>query len=466
MKIRFIQFIVLFSFYIYSDLSAQEKENHPNIIFYLADDQDLLDYGAYGNPKVYTPAVDEISKEGIRFNNFYTSQAICAPSRSQIFTGMFPVKNGCMANHLPVKSDLKTVIDYMGEAGYDVVLAGKGHVKPNSVFRWSKYFKSIDHRYLPIEEIDKFLDNTDKPFCLFIASDFPHGPYPKNSKYTKEDIYKLPYDKGNFKNFKKGYYQNIYNDNLQLEKVLQMIKSKGLKDNSVFIYASDHGISGKWGVSEQGLKVPFVVRWPGVIKPNTVSNTMLSFVDVLPTLLDIAGVVDIPNDIDGKSFKKTLKGDESQVHEYIYSLATKQNIQNCKVFPSRAVRNKKYKFIRNYNSMEVVNSNLGENPVINHFIKIGAESFPNVPYEELYDLELDPYQQNNLIDNINLIDVKNELINALNSWMIEQGDFLLKGKMPLIKPTLHPLDRVSNWNKVDGNYIDKLSESDYTVKHY
>ena len=116
--------------------------------------------------------------------------------------------------------------------------------------------------------------------------------------------------------------------------------------------------------------------------------------------------------------------------------------------------------------MEGVDSNLVENPVINHFIKIGAESFPNVPYEELYDLELDPYQQNNLIDNIELIDVKNELINALNLWMIEQGDFLLKGKMPLIKPTLHPLDRVSNWNKVDGNYIDKLSESDYTIKHY
>ena len=118
-----------------------------------------MDYGTYGNPKVYTPAVDELSKEGIRFNNFYTSQAICAPSRSQIFTGMFPVKNGCMANHLPVKSDLKTVIDYMGEAGYDVVLAGKGHVKPNTVFRWSKYFKSIDHRYLPIEEKALFLLN-------------------------------------------------------------------------------------------------------------------------------------------------------------------------------------------------------------------------------------------------------------------------------------------------------------------
>ena len=123
MKIRFIQLFLIFSLFISSDLLSQEKAERPNIIFYLADDQDLLDYGVYGNPKVYTPAVDEISKEGIRFNNFYTSQAICAPSRSQIFTGMFPVKNGCMANHLPVKSNLKTVIDYMGDAGYDVVLA-------------------------------------------------------------------------------------------------------------------------------------------------------------------------------------------------------------------------------------------------------------------------------------------------------------------------------------------------------
>ena len=121
-------------------LEAQQVTALPNFIFYLADDQDQLDYGVYGNPKVHTPAVDALANEGMRFTNFYTSQAICAPSRSQIFTGMFPFKNGCMANHLPVKPNIKTVIDYMESAGYDVVLAGKGHVKPNSVFQWSKYF--------------------------------------------------------------------------------------------------------------------------------------------------------------------------------------------------------------------------------------------------------------------------------------------------------------------------------------
>ena len=444
---------------------AQEKPFKPNFIFYLSDDQDLLDYGIYGNPKVYTPAVDALAKEGMRFNNFYTNQAICAPSRSQIFTGMHPLKNGCMANHLPVKSDIKTVINYMKAEGYDVVLAGKGHVKPNSVFQWTKYFKSLDHRYLPLEKLKTYLETTQNPFCLFITSDFPHGPYPKETIYNKSDIFRLPYDKNYIPNFKPGYYQNIKDDNAQLESVLSIVKANNLVDNSVFIYASDHGISGKWGVAEQGLKVPFVVRWPGFVKANTVSDVMLNFVDVLPTFLDIIGAK-IPKDIDGRSFKETLKGSQDPVHKYIYSIATKQNIQACKVFPTRAVRDIRYKFIRNYNSVEVLASNYGENSVVNAFIKMGAESFPNIPYEELYDLEKDPYQKNNLINKPGFSLIKQELSSALNTWMISQDDFLLTHKMPLIKPTLHPLDRVSKWNKVEEDLAGKLIESDYIPVHY
>ena len=149
----------------------KETSEAPNFIFYLADDQDQLDYGCYGNPKVSTSNVDQLAKEGMRFTNFYTAQAICAPSRSQIFTGIYPVKNGCMANHIGVKPDLKSVTDRLQDAGYEVVLAGKSHVKPNSVFNWNHYFGSIKHRYLPLEKIDDYLKNSKKPFCLFITSD-------------------------------------------------------------------------------------------------------------------------------------------------------------------------------------------------------------------------------------------------------------------------------------------------------
>lgn len=458
----YLYLIVLFSFFW---LQSQNSSTSPNFIFYLADDQDLLDYGIYGNPKVHTPAVDALAKEGMRFTNFYTSQAICAPSRSQIFTGMYPLKNGCMANHLPVKPNLKTVIDYMKADGYEVVLAGKGHVKPNSVFQWSKYFKSVDHRYLPLDQLENYLENVKKPFCVFVTSDFPHGPYPKIAEYTNEDIHRLPYDRGNFRKFKTGYYQNIRDDNAQLEQVLEIVKANGFVNNSIFIYASDHGISGKWGVAEQGLKVPFIVRWPGVVEANSVSETMLNFVDILPTFLDIIGA-DIPQDLDGKSFQSTLKGNSDPIREYIFSLATKQNIQKCKVFPSRAIRGKRFKFIRNYNSIEVVESNYGSNPVVNAFIKKGAESFPNIPFEELYDLEVDPYQEQNLINNPEYLEQKNRLSLALENWMIAQNDFLIHKKMPLIKPTLHPLDRNSKWNKVDEDLVGKIEDSDYIISHY
>jgi len=454
--------ITLFSFF---NLQAQDSSTTPNFIFYLADDQDLLDYGVYGNPKVHTPAVDALAQEGMRFTNFYTAQAICAPSRSQIFSGMYPIKNGCMANHLPVKPKLKTVIDYLEAEGYDVVLAGKGHVKPNSVFQWSKYFKSVDHRYLPLDKLENYLENVKKPFCIFVTSDFPHGPYPKTSQYTNEDIFRLPYDKGNFRNFKTGYYQNIFDDNMQLERVLKMVEANDFVENSIFIYASDHGISGKWGVAEQGLKVPFIVRWPGRVEPNSVSHSLLSFVDVLPTFLDIIGA-EIPSEIDGKSFQTVLKGNQKPIHKYIFSLATKQNIQQCKVFPTRAVRDERYKFIRNYNSIEVVHSNYGSNPIVNEFIRIGAASFPNVPFEELYDLSVDPYQKQNLIDNPKFSDQKERLSLALEDWMVTQNDFLINSKMPLIKPTLHPLDRNSKWNSVNEDLAGKLDESDYTPLHY
>ena len=247
----------------------------------------------------------------------------------------------------------------MKAEGYEVVLAGKGHVKPNSVFQWSKYFKSVDNRYLPLDKLENYLENIKKPFCVFVTSDFPHGPYPKISEYTNEDIYRLPYDRGNFRKLKTGYYQNIRDDNAQLERVLEIVETNGLVDNSIFIYASDHGISGKWGF-RASLKVPFIVRWPGVVEANSVSETMLNFVDILPTFLDIIGA-DIPQDLDGNSFQPTLKGNTDPIHDYIFSLSTKQNIQKCKVFPSRAIRGKRFKFIRNYNSIEVVESNYGSN---------------------------------------------------------------------------------------------------------
>ena len=464
-KNRLTYYILLIYLLYFNPFYAQQESKTPNIVFYLSDDQDLLDYGVYGNPNVQTSNADLLASQGMKFSNFYTGQAICAPSRSQIFTGMYPVKNGCMANHIGVKPDIKSITSLLKESGYEVVLAGKSHVKPNKVFDWTHYFPKINNRYLPLEQIDDYLKNVNNPFCLIIASDYPHGPYPQTSNYSKADIFKLPYDPSYIGNHKPGYYQNIQDDNDQLGQVLNMVDNYGLKENTMFIYASDHGLSGKWSLKEQGLRVPFIVRWPGKIKPNTTSETLLTLVDVLPTILEVSNT-EIPSEIDGKSFLETLNGSKMKIHDYVFGVSTRQNIRECKIFPSRMIRGNRYKLIRNFNSVEVVNSNLGDNPVINEFAKIGAESFPNVPYEELYDLEKDPYQKVNLIDNPKYKKTRNILSVALENWMKSQEDFLLDNPISVLKPTLHPLDKNSKWNNVPDDLIGKLSDDDFVKLHY
>ena len=464
-KNRLTYYILLISLLYFNPFYAQQESKTPNIVFYLSDDQDLLDYGVYGNPNVQTSNADLLASQGMKFSNFYTGQAICAPSRSQIFTGMYPVKNGCMANHIGVKPDIKSITSLLKESGYEVVLAGKSHVKPNKVFDWTHYFPKINNRYLPLEQIDDYLKNVNNPFCLIIASDYPHGPYPQTSNYSKADIFKLPYDPSYIGNHKPGYYQNIQDDNDQLGQVLNMVDNYGLKENTMFIYASDHGLSGKWSLKEQGLRVPFIVRWPGKIKPNTTSETLLTLVDVLPTILEVSNT-EIPSEIDGKSFLETLNGSKMKIHDYVFGVSTRQNIRECKIFPSRMIRGNRYKLIRNFNSVEVVNSNLGDNPVINEFAKIGAESFPNIPYEELYDLEKDPYQKVNLIKDNKYKKIRNRLSIALENWMKTQEDFLLEDPISILKPTLHPLDKNSKWNRVPQNLTGKLKNEDYIKLHY
>ena len=464
-KNRLIYYILLIFLLSFNSFYSQQESKTPNIVFYLSDDQDLLDYGVYGNPNVQTSNADLLASEGMKFSNFYTGQAICAPSRSQIFTGMYPVKNGCMANHIGVKPDIKSITSLLKESGYEVVLAGKSHVKPNKVFDWTHYFPKVNNRHLPLEQIDDYLKNVNKPFCLIIASDYPHGPYPQTSNYSKADIFKLPYDPSYIGNHKPGYYQNIQDDNDQLGQVLNMVDNYGLRENTMFIYASDHGLSGKWSLKEQGLRVPFIIRWPGKIKPNTTSETLLTLVDVLPTMLEVSNT-EIPSEIDGKSFLETLNGSKMKIHDYIFGVSTRQNIRECKIFPSRMIRGNRYKLIRNFNSVEVVDSNLGDNPVINEFAKIGAESFPNVPYEELYDLEKDPFQKVNLINNPKYKKIRNRLSVALENWMKSQEDFLLDNPISVLKPTLHPLDKNSKWNNVSDDLIGKLDEDDYVKLHY
>ena len=160
---QFIVFFLLF-YFTFDTFGQYASHSKPNIFIYIADDQNSWDYVTFGNTQVKTTNFDRLVNEGLSFSNAYTSQAICAPSRSQLFTGLFPMKNGCFANHLPVRN-VKDSNDYMTELGYDVVLAGKGHIKPNSVFNWTHYFSTNSDRLISINKVEYYITNTEKP-CM------------------------------------------------------------------------------------------------------------------------------------------------------------------------------------------------------------------------------------------------------------------------------------------------------------
>lgn len=439
----------------------------PNIFIYISDDQNSWDYEIFGNKQVKTNNFDRLVNEGLRFSNAYTAQAVCAPSRSQLFTGLFPMKNGCYANHLPVRN-VKDINDFMNESGYDVVLAGKGHIKPNSVFNWNRYFPTNSERRIPIEKVEEYIVNSNKPLCIIFSSDLPHGPFPKSSDYNNKP---LDYDpslkniSSNIGNYKAGYYKNIEDDNDQLGLVLSMLETVSNLDESIFIYISDHGLKGKWSVRETGLKIPMVIRWPNVIPPNTKNDKLVSIVDILPTIVEVSGG-EKNESLDGKSLIPILQNSNISFRDYIFGIATRQNIQKCYVFPSRSVRDKRYKYIINFNSKEVVKENLVLNKHVNYFIERGANKFNEVPYEELYDLEADPYEHVNLAKEESFLLIKQKLSDVLNDWMISQNDILVQYKMPIIKPTLHPLDRPSKWNNPKKEYQFTLFSNDYIPSHY
>jgi len=426
----------------------------PNFILYIADDQAKTDYGVYGNEKVHTPGVDRLAKEGMLFQRAYATQGICAPSRSALYTGNFPLRNGCFLNHTPVREGTMSLVPELQKLGYQVILAGKSHVSPKKAFPWDQHWRPVkadlgqeggQPERLPIDRIRTFLQNEQTPFCLVIASPLPHGPYPDKPDATLEDVQRLPYHPSpsrNWINKQAGYYENIREDNRQLVAVLESLDTSPHRDNTLFLYTADHGRPGKYTVYEAGVNVPLVIRWAPQIKEDSRSQALVSLIDIFPTLIEAAGG-EAP-DADGRSFLSVLKGEEQTARNYTYSIAENQNIWMPYVFPARMVTDGRWKYVRNPNALSVHEANFGDNEAVNAFIRIGAEKFPDREPEELFDLNADPFEQQNLATDPAHAETLKRLSAELDRWMREQGDYLADGgKVILFKPRHHPLDKAN-----------------------
>ena len=417
-------------------------KDKPNIVLFLADDQGIDDVGCYGNNVIRTPNIDCLAEEGLRFKLAFTPTAMCSPSRSALYTGLYPHRNGCHPNHSRIKPGIKTLPQYLKPLGYRIGLAGKVHVKPKEQF-------TFEYMRFRSEQIEKFITSADdKPFCLIVASHEPHGPH-KQGGYQPDHI-PVPPNKVDTQQTRQqlaNYYTDIDLLDEELGRVLGLLKKHNLDQNTLFVYTSDHGydIYAKWSCYDAGLHVPFIVRWPGNVKPGTVTDAMVSFVDVLPTFIEAAGGKP-PEHIDGRSFLPVLLDHKNKHHDVVFGTHTTRGIISGRAYPIRCLRTRTHKYIRNLNPegmfqcvsthghdyKEIDNGVWGswkDKAKTDAFAAQRIKMFQHRPAEELYDLTKDPYELKNLAGDPAHQKLLTSLRKKLDAWMKQQGDRGMEAEM-------------------------------------
>jgi len=335
------------------------KASKPNVIFYLTDDMGWADPSCYGNTEVKTPNIDQLAAEGMRFTQFYSASPICSPSRTGFTTGMYPARwnishylNTREGNRKAEQADFldpraPTLARALKSAGYATAHVGKWHMGggrdvndapwpkeygfDESWTTWEGMGPGIDSdadckgKFKQYERTAKFVDkaidfikrNKEKPFYLNIWPNEVHDPHIPDPEFLPK--YETASKKGeaNFNAVLDKY-------DSQFGRLMNFLKAEGLAGNTIVVFSSDNGpnppfkdhrrtggLRGmKWSLYEGGIRMPFIVKWPGKIPAGKVDEqTVCGAVDLLPTICALAGV-EVPktHELDGEDMSKAWQG--------------------------------------------------------------------------------------------------------------------------------------------------------------
>jgi arylsulfatase A-like enzyme len=429
----------------------------PNLLMIYPDELRADAMGCSGNPAIKTPYFDRLAEEGVRFEKAFTSFPLCTPFRASLFTGKFAHSTGCCANHLPIDLDQEFLPQIMKDNGYQTGYIGKWHLdggsKPGFIpkerrlgfdhfvgfnrghyYLNSIYFKDTDQpyhcpRYEPdfqTDQIIEFMENAlendaDKPFFGFICYGAPHFPmnmpeYLKNL-YSPDEVPIAPktadpetqmeliadlqrndfplasgsWGEGtehhgsleseeNVRKYLAEYYGMVSNVDHNIGRILNWLDKKGIADDTIVIVVSDHGdMAGEHGyycrtkktAYSAAANVPLLIRYPRRFHKNTVVSSLVDpSVDTMPTILEALSI-DLPEQVHGKSYLSLLEGDSPYPRkEVMYEIIKQTEGEERFPIPERGIRTDKYLYVR-------------------------REDGPKL----LIDLEADPFELNNLVDN-------------------------------------------------------------------
>ena len=353
---------------------GKSKKSPPNIVFIICDQMRADTVNCFGHRNTRTPNLDKMAAEGALFENYFSNSPVCAPSRVTLFTGQYPHQHGQRTNKSgKFISHLETsMLGYFRKRGYRIGWIGKNHAytkeclnkmdvwidRGREPFRaYSKYVppywhsdtlwpEEKCHPRMTTNDSIKFIQEADRdqPFFLHISYFDPHPPYMAPSEYTSrynsedmkippyvapeklgprltEHVKALHFDKikdSDITETMRYYYAAVeWGVDEQVGRVLKALKNKGILDNTIVVFTSDHGdFMGEHRMVRKGmflydalLHVPFIWYAPGLVQKGLRTDTPAQGVDLFPTLADLTGG-NIPENVSGRSLKKVLQGQE------------------------------------------------------------------------------------------------------------------------------------------------------------
>ena len=431
-------------------IDTQAEPMRPNFLIIMADDCTYNDLPLYGGQNARTPNIDALARRGLTFNQAFLGSAMCQPCRAELFTGQYPLNNGCAWNHSASRPETRSLPHLLRPLGYRVGIAGKVHVKPATAFPFDKvpgFDASCNREPTRPHDVAGVRDymSTEKhssPFCLVVALVEPHVPWVMGdaSQYPPKKL-KLPpnlADTPLTRELFAAYLAEITYMDGQVGEILDALKQSGAEKDTLVLFTSEQGSQFpgcKWTNWNTGVHTALIASWPGFTPHGEPTDALVQYADVAPTLVELAGGT-APEATDGLSFVKVLKGERAEHREFAYGIHN--NLPEGPRYPIRSVTDGRFRYIRNLlpdelyiekhlmsgrrRNDQIWASWLSANPVKGRHAYERVKRYMRRPAEQLYLTRDDPYEQDNLAGDDQHHATKQRLSTALDAWLKSQAD--------------------------------------------
>jgi len=403
----------------------------PNVLLLVSDDQGIDQSGCYGNNVIRTPNLDALAADGVRFTQAFTTAASCSPSRSSILTGLYPHQNGQYGlahrtHHFRIFEWVETLPTLLHKAGYRTGVVGKLHVEPRSQSLFD--FTAPGRELMGNRNVAKMAEYAgqfmrscgDQPFFLLVGFSDPHRTrngfgndrdYPgiRPVHYSPDEVVVpqfLP-DWPEVREELADMYEAVTRMDTAVGMILDQLARLGKAENTLVIYVSDNGIpfpGAKTNIYDAGVRLPMIVRAPGVSRPGTTCDALVSFVDIVPTILEWTGVPGPKYALPGRSFLPVLRGEQQPQRDAVFLSHSFHEV--TMYYPMRGIRTRRYKYIQNLAweleypfASDLFRSKTWQAVLKRRSKQFGVrttKAYLRRPAEELYDLERDPDEVHNL----------------------------------------------------------------------